>query len=365
MRKSALIGMLAAMAVPIVGSSACAPEATTAIDVNALAEGSYPAPAGNELTIGAAAAATGRYFGAAIDVNALAEGPYRALAGNELTAVTPENAMKWGEVEPQRGVFDWRPADELVGFAKAHGQKIRGHTLVWHGQLPSWFVDGNFAPNEVKALMLAHVSTEVGRFKGSIYAWDVVNEPLADNGGWRDNIFLKAMGPDYVSLALNAAHKADPGAKLYVNEYGVETSGPKMEALYDLVASLKRDGVPIDGVGLQCHLVSGAAPGDLPDVMRRFASLGVDVAVTELDLRIRSPATERDLQTQAADYARVVSACRMTKRCVGATAWGITDGHSWIPGFFQGYGAALPFDEGYRPKPAVAAILKAFAAPGP
>ena len=154
----------------------------------------------------------------------------------------PENAMKWGEVERQRGELDWSAADAFVAFAKAHSLKVRGHTLVWHGHLPRWLITGSFSPNEVKALMLAHVATETARYKGSIYAWDVVNEPFADNGAWRPSIFYDAMGPDYISLALKAARQADASAKLYINEYGAETAGAKQEALYRLVAWLKAEG---------------------------------------------------------------------------------------------------------------------------
>ncbi len=323
-----------------------------------------PAAAG-EATLGAAAAASGRYFGAALDPGALDEPPYRDLAALELTSVTPENAMKWGEVERSRGEFDWGAADALVAFAKAHGQRVRGHTLVWHSQLPPWLIRGAFSPEELKDLMVAHIATEAGRYKGAIYAWDVVNEPFADGGQWRRSIWYDAMGPDYVAIALKAARAADPGARLYINDYNVETAGPKMQALYDLVASLKRAGAPIDGVGLQSHFIAGAAPEDLQAVMAAFAALGVDVAVTELDLRIRLPADAQSLATQAADYASVAGACRATPRCVGVTTWGITDARSWIPSFFSGYGAALPFDEAYRPKPAVAAIVKALTTPAP
>jgi endo-1,4-beta-xylanase len=313
-----------------------------------------------QATLGWAASESGRYFGAAIDPDALDERPYRDLAATELTSVTPENAMKWDAVEPLRGDYDWDRADALVAFAKAHGQKVRGHTLVWHSQLPPWLIDGRFSPDELKGLMIAHIAAEAGRYRGAIYAWDVVNEPFADDGSWRKSIWYEAMGPGYVAIALHAARAADPQARLYVNDYGVETAGPKMQALLDLVTSLKRDGVPIDGVGLQSHFVAGAAPADLKATMAEFASLGVDVAMTELDLRIRLPANDKALAAQASDYGAVVRACRETPRCVGVTTWGLTDGRSWVPSFFSGYGAALPFDEDYRPKPAVAAIIEAF-----
>ncbi len=319
--------------------------------------------AADEPTLGAAAAASGRYFGAALDPGAFDEPRYRDLAARQLTSVTPENAMKWGAVEASRGQFDWGAADALVAFAKAHGQKIRGHTLVWHSQVPTWVIGGAFSPEELKDLMVAHIATEAGRYKGAIYAWDVVNEPFADDGQWRRSIWYDAMGPDYVAIALKAARAADPGARLYINDYNVETAGPKMRALRNLVASLKRAGAPIDGVGLQSHFVAGAVPKDFQAVMTAFAALGVDVAVTELDLRMRLPPNARSLATQAADYAAIAGACRATPRCVGVTTWGITDARSWIPSFFSGYGAGLPFDEAYRPKPAVAAIVKALTTP--
>jgi endo-1,4-beta-xylanase len=318
-----------------------------------------------EVSLGAAAAASGRYFGAALDPDALDEKPYRGLAATQLSGVTPENAMKWQSVEPLRGQFHWTSADALVAFAKAHGQKVRGHTLAWHSQLPSWLTQGQYSPQELRDLMVAHIATEAGRYKGAIYAWDVVNEPFADDGTWRKSIWYEAMGPDYVAIALRATRAADPDAKLYINDYGVETNGPKMRALHDLVASLKRDGVPIDGVGLQSHFVAGSAPADLAAVMAEFTALGVDVAVTELDLRVRLPADKQSLFTQADEYGAVVQACRATVRCVGVTAWGITDDRSWVPSFFSGYGAALPFDEGYQPKPAVAAMIKAWTESAP
>ena len=312
-----------------------------------------------EATLGSAAASSGRYFGAALDPAYLDERPYRGLATTQLTCVTPENQMKWGLVEPLRGTFDWKAADALVAFAKANGQKVRGHTLVWHSQLPPWLINGAFQPNELKDLMVAHIAAEAGRYKGAIYAWDVVNEPFTDDGQWRKSIWYDAMGPDYVAIALRAARAADPGAKLYVNDYNVETEGPKMRALYDLVASLKRAGEPIDGVGLQSHFVAGAAPTDLTPSWRRSPRSASTSRSPNSTSASACPPTRSRLRSQAADYASVVRACRATPRCVGVTTWGVTDDHSWIPAFFSGYGAALPFDENYQPKPAVAAMIKA------
>jgi endo-1,4-beta-xylanase len=318
-----------------------------------------------ETTLQSAAAASGRYFGAALDPGDFDEKPYLKLATEQLGCVTPENQMKWANVEPRRGDFNWDGADKLVAFAKSRGQKIRGHNLVWHSQLPAWLTGGSFAPAELRELMVDHIVRETGRYKGAIYAWDVVNEPFTDDGAWRKSIWYEAMGADYVAIALRAAREADPDAKLYINDYNVETAGPKMRALYDLVASLRRAGAPIDGVGLQSHFIAGHTPSDLRMVMEEFAALGVDLALTELDVRVKTPPDAQSLAVQAADYAAVVGACRAVSRCVGITAWGITDDHSWIPSFFSGYGAALPFDENYRPKPAYFAAIDALTGPSP
>jgi len=320
----------------------------------------FAAPAAADMTLKAAAATSARYSGAALDPDLFDEQPYVRLAREQFSAVTPENAMKWAVVEPMRGVFDWRAADKLVAFAQANGQKIRGHNLVWYMQLPDWLTSGTFTPTELRQLMVDHVTLEASRYKGSIYAWDVVNETFAEDGAWRHDMWLQAMGPDYVEIALRAARAADPGAKLYINDYNIESAGPKMRALYDLVASLKRKGAPIDGVGFESHFVAGKAPDDMREVMQAFANLGVDVAVTELDLRVKTPPDAKALDAQAADYAKVIGACVAVKQCVGVSTWGVTDAHSWIPFFFAGYGAALPFDENYQPKPAFFAAIDAF-----
>jgi endo-1,4-beta-xylanase len=324
-----------------------------------------PTPAfADEATLRSAAALSGRYFGAALDPNNFDEKSYAKLATRQLGAATPENSMKWGIVEPVRGEFNWSGADQLVAFAEGNGQKIRGHTLVWHSQLPPWLTGETFTAAELRELMTAHIALEMGRYKGKIYAWDVVNEAFNDDGSWRKSIWFDAMGPDYVGIALKAARAADSSAKLYINDYNVETAGPKMQALLDLVATLKREGAPLDGVGLQSHFIAGQTPADLREIMAKFTALGVDVAVTELDVRIKLPVDAKSLARQAADYASVAAACRSVERCVGITTWGITDDHSWIPSFFSGCGAALPFDEKYQPKPAFFAAVEALTRAG-
>jgi endo-1,4-beta-xylanase len=306
-----------------------------------------------------AAAEKHRYFGAALDPDFLGDPIYRELAMRQFNSITPENVMKWDSVEPAFGTFDWNPADEVAAFAKSNGQKLRGHTLLWEGHLPPWLESKRFSAAALKDLIEQHVTAEVGRYKGAIYAWDVINEPFDDAGRWRAGLFHDALGDGYVAIALRVAHAVDPDAKLYINEYDIEKSGPKFDALYKLVANLKATGVPIDGIGLQSHFVVGRVPPGFPAILAKFAALDIDIAITELDVRIHLPATLESIAQQADDYRFVIASCLAASRCVGVTTWGITDDLSWIPIQIPSYGDALLFDRQGDPKPALAAVIDA------
>ncbi|MGA3056937.1 MAG: endo-1,4-beta-xylanase [Candidatus Limnocylindrales bacterium] len=291
---------------------------------------------------------------------------YAEILAREFNSVTPENAMKWGPVERVQGTFDWSGADEIVAFAQAHGQKVRGHTLVWHSQLPGWLSDGAFTGTQLGEILKNHIATEVGRYAGKIYAWDVVNEAFADDGTWRDTIWLRGLGQGYVADAFRWAHAADPGAKLYINDYDVEGINAKSDALYNLVKSLKAQGVPIDGVGFQAHYdMTNPFPTDVAGNLKRFADLGVEVAFTELDARFKLPVTESALAQQATYYGQTVAACLAVPACVGVTVWGFTDKYSWVPSGFPGEGAACLLDENLNPKPAYRAVEEALMAGKP
>ncbi|WP_328873292.1 endo-1,4-beta-xylanase [Streptomyces sp. NBC_00287] len=286
-------------------------------------------------------------------------GTYGEIAAREFNALTPGNAMKWGSVEPTRGTFNWAEADQIVNFAEANGQQVRGHTLVWHSQNPSWLTNGTWTTAELRQLMTDHIATEVGRYKGRLETWDVVNEPFNEDGTYRQTLWYNGLGADYIAEALTAARAADPSAKLYINDYNVEGVNAKSTALYNLVKSLKERGVPIDGVGLQAHLILGQVPATLQQNIQRFADLGLDVAITELDIRMNLPSDSAKLAQQAAEYKQVMNACVAVARCVGVTVWGFTDSDSWIPDTFPGQGAATPYDENFAPKPAYHAIAEA------
>ena len=302
--------------------------------------------------------AKGKVIGTAVTGSKLT-GTYGDIAGREFNSLTPGNAMKWGSVEPARGTYNWAEADQIVDFAQAHGQQVRGHTLLWHQQNPSWLTNGSWTRDKLSAIVQNHIATEVGRYKGRLAAWDVVNEPFNEDGTYRQTLFHNTLGQDYIAQALTWARAADPSAELYVNDYNVEGVNAKSTALYNLVKSLKERGVPIDGVGLQAHLIVGQVPSTLQQNIQRFADLGVDVAITELDIRMQLPATQAKLTQQAADYKAVMNACVAVARCAGVTVWGFTDSDSWIPDTFPGQGAATPYDENYQPKPAYHAIAEA------
>ncbi|MEV7738648.1 endo-1,4-beta-xylanase [Streptomyces sp. NPDC088921] len=304
------------------------------------------------------AAAKGKVMGTAVTGSKLT-GTYGDLAGAQFNSLTPGNAMKWGSVEPTRGSYNWAEADQIVNFAEAHGQQVRGHTLLWHNQNPGWLTNGTWTGAQLSQLMNDHIALEVGRYKGRLKAWDVVNEPFNEDGTYRQTLWYNGLGTGYIAQALTAARAADPAARLYINDYNVEGVNAKSTAMYNLVKSLKEQGVPIDGVGLQAHLIVGQVPSTLQQNIQRFADLGVDVAITELDIRMTLPSGSTKLTQQAADYKAVMNACVAVARCAGVTVWGFTDSDSWIPSTFPGEGAATPYDENYAPKPAYYAIAEA------
>ncbi|MDH6115399.1 endo-1,4-beta-xylanase [Kitasatospora sp. MAP12-15] len=330
--------------------------ATLAVVVG-LPAATAPATAATGTTLRAAAESDSRYFGTALTDGDLGVSGETSVAAAQFDMVTPGNEMKWDTTEPAPGSYNFGPGDQIVNFAKANGMRVRGHNLVWHAQLPSWV--SNLPGNQVQGAMESHITTEAAHYKGQVYSWDVVNEPFNDDGSLRQDAFYNAMGPGYIADALRTAHAADPNAKLYLNDYNIEGENPKSNALYTLASQLKSQGVPLDGIGFESHFILGQVPGDMQANMQRFANLGLDVAVTELDDRVQLPAGGSALAQQATDYATVVRGCLAVSGCVGVSQWGVDDAHSWIPGTFPGYGAATMYDDNDQPKPAYGAALSA------
>lgn len=311
-----------------------------------------------------AVAGTDKRVGAAVQTRPLGdEAAYRATLLAQFDLVVAEYEMKWSTIHPGRTQFDFRRGDQIVQFAEANGMAIRGHTLVWHNALPSWLESGAFTKDQLSDILRDHIYNVVGHYKGRVFAWDVVNEALKPDGSYRDTLWLRTIGPDYIAMAFRWAHEADPGAKLYYNDFDGEGSGAKSDGIYRLVEGLRAGGVPIDGVGLQGHFVNGAVPqpAAIAANMARLGAIGLDVQITELDIGIQPvPPTAEQLARQAVSYRDVAAVCMSAPNCKALLFWGFTDKWSWIPGNRPGFGSALPFDEEYKPKPAFYALLDAF-----
>ncbi|MEV5970181.1 non-reducing end alpha-L-arabinofuranosidase family hydrolase [Streptomyces sp. NPDC051921] len=296
--------------------------------------------------LGTQAAPSGRYFGTAVAAGRLGDPAYTAIADREFNMITPENEMKWDAIEPSRGNFNFGPADRIVDRALAHGQRLRGHTTVWHSQLPSW-VGSIRDASTLRGVMNHHITTEMTHYKGKIYAWDVVNEAFADGGSGRlrDSVFQKVLGDGFVEEAFRTARAADSAAKLCYNDYNIENwSDAKTQGVYRMVKDFKSRGVPIDCVGFQSHFGTGGPPASFKTTLAAFAALGVDVQITELDIAQASPT----------HYANAVSTCLSVARCTGITVWGVRDSDSWRSGE-----SPLLFDGGGKPKPAYTAVMNA------
>jgi endo-1,4-beta-xylanase len=286
--------------------------------------------------------------------------------------VEPEDAMKWWVVRPNRNAFDFGQGDEVVRFAQAHAMKIRGHCLVWGRDNPDWLTQRHFTTAQLSHLLHEHLATVVKHYAGEVFAWEVVNEALHENGNVRDSLWynqpgigLSDRGTEYIKQALRWTREADPNALLFYNEAEGEGLNRKSDAVYALVKDFKRSGVPIDGVRLQLHMsrldVDVAA---IAANIARLSALGVQVHITELDVSLPSDThggllRTNDLNRQAEIYSGIVGACLQSSGCTAIQTWGFTDKYSWVGCTSHGSrGWALPFDRAYRPKPAYAAILR-------
>ncbi|TLD11807.1 hypothetical protein PspLS_11668 [Pyricularia sp. CBS 133598] len=309
------------------------------------------------------------YFGTAVDNPEILDPQYRPVVGNaaDFGQITVGNTQKWQFTEPDPNRFDFTAGDVIVDFAKSNAQIVRCHTLVWHNQLPQWVSSGNFDRDSLTRVIESHISNVAGHYKGKCYAWDVVNEALNDDGSFRDSVFNRVLGTDWIPMAFKAAAAADPTVKLYYNDYNIEQPGNKQQAALKIVDLIKSSGATIHGVGFQGHFTVGqtGSKETLASVLNSFAAKDIDVAYTEIDIRHPNlPADGQAQQRQADDYASVVGACLSVARCVGITVWGASDAHSWVPSTFPGAGDATLLDRNMNPKPAYNRVRDVLAAAG-
>ena len=324
-------------------------------------------------------------FGSAVMVRDLRADPrYAALLAREFNSVTPFVEMKWGTIHPERERYDFSQADELVAFASQHRLRVRGHALVY-GQVvdppnPA-YLGQTTGPAALRALMASHIRAVMQRYAGRVGVWDVVNEPLAWKGGAEqaeglaEHVFSRTLGPGYVAEALRLAREADPSAQLFINEFGTLEPGERQERCFRLVRRLRQEGVPLDAVGFQGHVVPllggrGPSRAQIEATLRRFAALGVAVEITELNVFTRTRRhlltlgltydEKAELQRQADAYADAVQACLAVPACQGVTVWTFTDRYpTTIEAKTHLDDIPLLFDDEYRPKPAAFAVREA------
>jgi endo-1,4-beta-xylanase len=290
-------------------------------------------------------------LGSAIPVNAITsqDGPDAQLLIKHFNSITAENELKWDATEPQEGQFDFTRADPIVAFAVNNGIGLRGHTLVWHSQTPDWVFhdgEGNLVSKEVLfARMKQHIQTVAGRYKGQIYAWDVVNEVLEPGdhapGGLRNSLWYQIAGEEYIEKAFIYAREVDPNAKLFINDYNTNMPD-KRQDLYDLIKRLKDKGIPVDGVGHQTHIgIEYPSVQELDDMVTAFRDLNIEQQITEMDMSIYTNDIDAydtfplDLQIkQAKRYQAIFDVFRKHKDQVNSvTVWGKDDGNTWLRNF--------------------------------
>ena len=272
---------------------------------------------------------------------------------------TPENEFKMVYTEPQQNKFDFRVADEAAAFAQAHHKTIRGHTLLWNQENPWWLSHQllGWNRNTLIGVMHNYISTVVGHFArafpGVVTEWDVVNEPLNRDGTIAWSPWEYFIGPDYIPLALEYAHAADPSARLVINDDDNDIPGtPKAEAELALATSLKQSGLPLDAVGFESHVSPSTAPSyaDLVSLWRRYAAAGLHVEITELD--VNNDHGVDDPAAKQAIFDRYAQACRVVGNCVGMTVWGVADQYSWLGANTD----ALLYNTAFQATPAVSVV---------
>ena len=305
--------------------------------------------------------------------------------------ITAENCMKSALIQPREGEFSFENADKFVEFGEKHGMHIVGHTLIWHSQAPRWFFTdslGNDVTREVLVeRMKTHIHTVVGRYKGRVHGWDVVNEAIENDGSWRKTKFYEIIGEDYIDLAFQFAHEADPDAELYYNDYSMADAG-RRDAVVRMVNDLKGRGIKIDGIGLQGHfLMNYPSVEEYEKTLVAFGETGAKLMITELDMTVlQMPGQNRganvgdQAEYQAAmnpyaaglpDSVATVWNDRMeaffdlflkhSDKITRVTLWGVTDNHSWKNNWPVRGRTDYPllFDRNYQPKPVVGAIVEA------
>ena len=323
------------------------------------------------------------YFpiGVAVSPQSLKNQEESSVIIQQFNSITPENAMKMGPIHPKENEYYWKDADSIVAFAQRNHLRVRGHNLCWHEQTPSWLFKDSSGGRVSKEILLKrlkeHITTVVNRYKGKVYAWDVVNEAISDDPKeiLRNSIWYQICGEDFIVKAFEYAHEADPNAVLFYNDYNTERP-EKTERIYKLMKKLVDAKVPINGIGLQGHWsIFEPSHDELENTIKKFASLGLQIQITELDISVykweknmrKKDSSDKDAFTpelekkQSEKYKMAFDLFRKYKTNItGVTFWNISDRDTWldhypVPGR-KNY--PLLFDKDLKPKKAFWEVVK-------
>jgi len=305
-------------------------------------------------------------FGAAVNISSLKNNTkYSETVSREFNSITAENSMKMKAISQGRGNYFWDDADYLVGYAIANKIRVHGHALIWYKSTPAWIESFSGTKDEWKAVMREYILAVVGRYKGKIESWDVLNEAILDDGTLRDCIWLQKIGTEYMDICFQYAHEADPDAILFYNDYGHEYSSVKRKAINNLIAGLKSRNVPVHGIGLQMHTNINNSNANIQTAIQTAATTGLKVHISEFDIRTNTSTN------QILTYSSTIAAAQKEKYQVAVKAffdlpasqrygfsfWGVYDAQSWIPGEYGAPDWPLPFDKDFKRKVAYDGIL--------
>jgi endo-1,4-beta-xylanase len=291
---------------------------------------------------------------------------YQLIANSQFNSVTPENSFKPAYLHPEENVFNWIDADKLTLHCRVNNQRIHGHTLIWHQQNPQWMVDFTGSSHDWDLMMQKHITTIVRYLGNTVFSWDVVNEAFNEDGSLRDNIWLQHIGPSYIEKAFKYAREANPHAKLFYNDYGLESNPTKLNAVLRFFNHIRQRGVAIDGIGLQMHInISYSEMSLIEKAIQEVAAQNYLLHLSEVDISVNplgKPYTllEKDLNSQAELLFKIVRAYKNIPANLqfGITFWGVSDRDTWIRSYFNRIDYPLLFDDNFQPKPVYCFLKK-------
>jgi len=299
-------------------------------------------------------------IGCAIQAGDLVTENREVIVNENFNLLLSENGMKWANLHPNQRFWNWSDVDHMVAYAEEHNMEVKGHPLVWHSQLPTYVKLMETREQGIEYLQ-DEISTVLERYKGKITQYDVVNEAINDDGTMRESIWYTKVGPDFIDLAFQMAHKADPTAKLIYNDYDVAfKGGAHADACYELVKGMVERGIPINAVGFQLHLCGDQPFNEkaLRDNIKRYEDLGIEVEFSEVDVRIPASAGDQIYANQELVWKSLFTVALTEPNVSTFAMWGYCDLLSWIPPVFPGYGQAHLYDKLYQPKPVYNDIKK-------